>query len=373
MKDKKLNIVVFGLRNLPSTDGCGGLETFAEELYPRLAQKGHNVVVYCRRYLSENKKYTLSYKNLKLIYLPTIKKQGLDTLIHSFLCTIHIIFFNTGKIIHIQNAGNSIWVPFLRIFGKKCYVSMDGIDWHRERWPIYARLYLKITNYLALKISNKVIVDNIFVQRYYLKKIGIKIDYISYGVNIIKKISSNEILKKLNLKENKYILFVGRFIKEKGVHYLIRAFEKLDTDFNLVLVGDNLFDKNWVNRLKSTKDKRIIFTGYMYGHYVDELMQHCYLYVQPSDVEGLSPVILRVMGLGKCVLSSDIPENKFLVEKNGYLFKSGSIESLRDRLKILIRDENKVKQKGKFSQEFVKKNFSWDKIIKQYLKIFTNN
>ncbi|MHA1380851.1 MAG: glycosyltransferase family 4 protein [Candidatus Helarchaeota archaeon] len=357
---------------MPSTDGCGGAETFGEELYPRLAQRGHRVVVYCRKYIGENKRYPKSYKSLKLIHFPTIKKQGIDTLIHSFLCTFHIIIFNTGKIIHIHNGGNSIWVPFLRLFRKKCFIGIDGLDWNRKRWPIFVRLYLKITNYLAFKFSNKVIVDNIFVQRYYLEKHGVELDYIPYGVNI-RKIKTKNILDKLKIKKDKYILFVGRFIKEKGVHYLIRAFEKVETDFNLVLVGDNLFDKKWVNKLKSTEDKRIIFTGYMYGHYVDELIQNCYLYVQPSDVEGLSPVILRVMGFGKCVLSSDIPENKFLVENNGYLFKNGNIESLRDRLQILIKNEKDVKQRGRYSQKFVKKNFSWDEITKHYLKIFSTS
>lgn len=371
MKNKKLRMVAFGIRSLPPSDGAGGAETFAEEFYPRLQQRGHEMVVYCRKYPGKQKKYPRNYRDLKLYYLPTTKKVGFDTLFHSFLCTLHIIFFNTGKIIHIHNAGNSIWVPLLRLFGKKCFISMDGIDWNRKRWPIYARIYLKITNYLALWFCNRVIVDNIFVQRYYLKKFGVKLDYIPYGTNI-KKISTHEILDKLNLKKHKYILFVGRFSKEKGVHYLIKAFEKIDADFNLVLVGDDLFDKDWVNKLKSTRNSRIIFTGFMYGQYVDELMQNCYLYVQPSNVEGLSPVILRVMGFGKCVLSSDIPENKFLVENRGYLFKQGNIESLTSQLKMLLTDEKKVKQAGMYSQEFVKNNFSWDKVTEEHIKLFIN-
>lgn len=372
MKDKELRIAVFGMIGLPPSDGSGGAETVAEEIYTRFEKQGHKIVIYCRKYIGECKRYPKSYRNLKLYYLPTIRKRGFDTLFHSFLCTLHIILFNTGKIIHICNPGNSIWVPFLRLFGKKCYIGMDGIDWKRERWPVYAKIYLKITNYLALLVSNRVTVDNIFVQRYYLKKFGVKLDYIPYGANI-KKIITYEILKKLNLKKDKYILFVGRFIKEKGVHYLIKAFERQDTDFNLVLVGDDLFDKNWVNKLKSTKDSRIIFTGFLYGHYVDELMQNCYLYVQPSDVEGLAPVILRAMSFGKCVLSSDIPENRFLVENNGHLFKRGNIESLVSELKMLLDDEKKVKQKGKASQEFVKNNFSWDKVAEQHLEVLLNH
>lgn len=372
MKEQKLRIAVFGIRSLPPSDGCGGSDTATEGLYSCLAKRGYEVVVYCRKYRGINRKYPKSYRNLKLIHIPTIRKQGFDTLIHSFLCTLHIILFNSAKIIHIHNPGNIIWVPLLRLFRKKCFVSVDGLDWRRTRWPVYVRIYLRISFYLVLRLSNRIIVDNVFIQRHYLKGFGAKVDYIPYGVET-KEITSCEILEKLNLRKGKYILFVGRFIKEKGVHYLIEAFEKLETDFNLVLVGDNLFDKNWVNKLKSTEDKRIVFTGYMYGQHVDELMQHCYLYVQPSDVEGLSPVILTAMSFGKCVLAGDIPENSFLVKDHGYLFKRGNITSLVSALKMLLNSEEKVKQKGESAQEFVARNFSWDKVADQCIEIFSKS
>ena len=134
--------------------------------------------------------------------------------------------------------------------------------------------------------------------------------------------------------------------------------------------GDDLFDTNWVKKLKSTTDKRVLFTGFLYGKDVDELIQHCYLYVQPSDVEGFSPVILRAMGHGKCVLSSDIPENKFIVENNGFLFKHSDVNSLKEKLEFLISNNNVVKGAGKKSQEFVVENYSWDYITKKYEQVF---
>ena len=114
---------------------------------------------------------------------------------------------------------------------------MDGIDWNRTRWSYFARIYLKLTNIFAIFISNKVIVDNLIVKKYYTKKFNANLFYIPYGSNIL-KITSDNIIKKRQLKKNSYILFVGRFSKEKGVHYVIDAFEKINTKFKLVLVGD---------------------------------------------------------------------------------------------------------------------------------------
>jgi glycosyltransferase involved in cell wall biosynthesis len=366
----KPKFAAFGIRTLPHSAGCGGAETFAEELYTRLEQSGYDVTVYAKERFGDKKKNVL-YKNLKIIYLPTFGKVGIDTFFHSFLCTLHIIFFNTGKIIHIHNAGNSFFIPMLRIFGKKCFISMDGIDWNRTRWNKFARIYLRITNFMAFYVANKVIVDNKYVQEYYSKKYMNRTEYVPYGSNI-NKIETDNALNKTGVEKNKYLLFVGRFSIEKGIQYLIKAFEQVKTDFKLVLIGDDLYNKVWVDELRSTKDKRIIFTGFLYGLDVDELMQHCYFYVQPSDVEGLSPVILRVMGLGRCVLSSDIPENTFLVKDHGYLFKHGDIDSLKTEIETLIKNSDLVNSAGTKSRKFVEENYSWEEVTRQHINIFNN-
>jgi glycosyltransferase involved in cell wall biosynthesis len=366
---EKIKFAAFGIRSLPPGEGCGGAETFAEELYTRLQQKGYEVTVYSRVKFGQ-KKPSIIYKALKVIYLPTFKKVGLDTFFHSFLCALHIIFFNTGKIVHIHNAGNSAVVPLLRLFGKKCYISMDGIDWNRTRWSAFAKFYLKITNRLAFFVCNRVIVDNKLVQEYYSKKYLGKIVYIPYGSNI-RKISTDKILKELGLEKGKYLLFVGRFSIEKGVHYLIKAFEKVQTDLKLVLVGDDIYNKEWVEKLRSTKDPRIIFTGFLYDEGVDELMQNSYFYIQPSDVEGLSPVILRVMGLGKCVLSSDIPENRFLVEGHGHIFHKGDVDSLKEKIDYLINNDAIVKAAEADCLKFVQDNFSWESVTQQHIDVFS--
>jgi glycosyltransferase involved in cell wall biosynthesis len=369
MAEDKLRIVVFGIRTLPPSNGAAGSETVAEELYPRFVQMGHQVVVYCRKYPGVKTERRQSYRGLKLIHLPTVRWQGFDTLFHSLLCALHIVWHNTGDVVHIHNAGNCIWLPLLRLFRKRCFVGVDGFDWKRERWPLYAKLYLRASTGLAKRYPESLIVDNIFVQQHYRERFGVSPAYIPYGVQV-NHVTGTGALKRLGLEKERYILFVGRFIPEKGVHYLIEAFEKLDTDMKLVLVGGNLFGEEWVNKLKSTKDPRILFPGYLYGKPVEELLHHCYLYVQPSDVEGLSPVILRAMGAGRCVISSDIPENRFLVEGRGHLFEKGRSDSLRAVIEKLLQDPEEVARKGKEAQEFVVAQFSWERVAEQHLELF---
>ena len=82
------------------------------------------------------------------------------------------------------------------------------------------------------------------------------------------------------------------------MHLLVEAFEKLKTDKKLVLIGGSPNPDEYETKIKSTTDKRIIFPGYVYGDDTNILIQNAFSYIQPSLIEGLSPVILTVMGLG---------------------------------------------------------------------------
>jgi glycosyltransferase involved in cell wall biosynthesis len=128
---------------------------------------------------------------------------------------------------------------------------------------------------------------------------------------------------------------VGRFIPDKGIHYLVKAFESIPTSKKLVLVGGSPNPSQYEKNIHHTTDGRIVFPGYVYGNDAILLMKNAYAYIQPSDVEGLSPVILTVMELETPLICSDIPENLFIVGNNGILFRKGDIEDLKIKMKCV--------------------------------------
>ena len=212
---KKIRIAAFGFRSIPPTNGSAGADKFAVELYPRLVKLGCEVTVYNRIYKNGKSKQKF-FKGIKLINLKTVEKSGFDSLFHSLKSTLHIIFFNTAKIVHIHNGGNSIFALVLRSFGKKVFVSQDGVDWKREKWKWYAKFYLYISSFITAYIPNGVIFDNIFSKELFEKKFKKKFDFISYGSEIKITKKDESILKTLNLKKNEYFLFVGRLFLTKG-------------------------------------------------------------------------------------------------------------------------------------------------------------
>ena len=365
----KLRIAAFGFRSIPLREGCAGADKFAIELLPRLAKAGHTVTGYNRLYPGQLPLLN-EYHGVRLINLTTVSRKGFDTLLHSFKCTFHIIFHNTADIVHIQNGGNSIWAFFLRLARKKVFISQDGIDWNREKWPWYGKLYLKFSSFLTSFLPNQVIFDNVFARDLFEKKFRKKFCFIPFGSDVQEFSDDDGIFNRFNLDPNGYFLFIGRFIPDKGLHYLIPAFEKTDTGKKLVLVGGSPNPSDYEKHLMATTDRRIIFAGYVYGDDSLRLMKNAYCYIQPSDVEGLSPVILNVMGLGTPIICSDIPENVFAVSDHAILFRHGNTESLAEAISRSLSSTDMIRENAAEAQKRALSLFSWDSVTREHEQLF---
>ncbi|HQG76869.1 MAG TPA: glycosyltransferase family 4 protein [Bacteroidales bacterium] len=372
---EKLRIAAFGgFRTIPPKEGGAGSDKFAFELYPRITARGHDLTAYCRIYPGEKGiPRKNEYDNIKLIYFRTVSRAGFDTLVHSFKATVDVIFRNRAKIVHLHSGANSIWALFLRLAGKKVYVSQFAMDWKRDKWPWYGKLFYQLSNYLTAYIPHKVIFDNIFTKEYFEKKFRRKYDFIPYGSEVKEPPENLDILHKLGISPRQYLLFVGRFIPDKGVHILIEAFRKVDTRMKLVLIGGSPNPGEYEKKIKNTVDERIIFPGYIYGDDTNILMKNAYVYIQPSLIEGLSPVILTVMGLGTPLVCSDIVENTYITGENATHFISGDSDSLAEKINFAIENPAEIRLMSERGRKDILSRFNWEKITDQYINLFKNN
>lgn len=365
----KKKIAAFGFRSIPPQAGCAGADKFAEELFTRLVARGFEVTAYNRVY-EDTSRQPSSYKGIKLINLKTVRSKGFDTLLHSFKATWHIITRNTGDVVHIQNGGNSLWAIPLRLFGKKVFISQDGVDWKRDKWPWYGKVYLYLSAFLTARAPNAVIFDNIFAKEMFEKRFNKSYDFIPFGSEVSDENLDAAILDKLGLTPGEYFLFVGRFIPDKGLQYLVPAFEKTSTDKKLVLVGGSPNPSDFETRIKATTDKRIVFPGFVYGCDVHALMKNAYAYIQPSDIEGLSPVILENMGLQTPVICSDIKENIYVVGDTALKFKQANIDDLARILRQALDDPDALKNNAARAKQRAQAQFSWEVVTDQHITLF---
>lgn len=362
-------IAAFGFRSIPPQAGCAGADKFAEELFTRLVKKGFEVTAYNRVYEKDASLLT-NYKGISLVNLTTIKPKGFDTLLHSLKATYHIIKNNTGDIVHIQNGGNSIWAIFLRLFGKKVFISQDGVDWKRDKWPWYGKVFLYLSAFITARAPNAVIFDNIFAKELFEKKFHRKFDFIPFGSEVSDADLNSDILKKLNLTPGEYFLFVGRFIPDKGLQYLVPAFERVQSDKKLVLVGGSPNPSDFEKQIKATANKRIVFPGFVYGRDVHVLMKNAYTYIQPSDIEGLSPVILENMSLQTPVICSDIKENIYVVDDTAVTFKQSNVDDLHRALRFALDNPPVLKDNAIRAKQRADKKFSWESVTDQHISLF---
>lgn len=367
--ESKGRLAAFGFRSMPQQPGCAGADKFAEELYVRLARRGYQVTGYNRVYEPPEKVH-FEYKGVRLVNLLTTRKKGAEALLHSFKATLHILRYNTGDVVHIQNGGNSPWALVLRLFGKRVFIGEDGAEWNRSKWPWYGRLYLGLMKYLTAYAPNGVIFDNQFVRDWFEQRFRRQYYFIPFGSEPPTDEPPSNILERLGLEAKEYFLFVGRFIPDKGLQYLIPAFEQLATDKKLILVGGTTDSSEFVKSLRSTSDPRILFPGYVYGEDVHALMRGAYAYVQPSDIEGLSPVILENMGLETAVICSDIRENIYVVGDTALTFGKSDTVDLARILRYALDNPDALIQNAERARKRAMDMFSWESVTAQHEELF---
>lgn len=367
-----MRIAAFGFRSIPPAKGAAGADKFALELFPRLVKRGHTVTAYNRRYpdvfVDANE-----YQGVQIKTIKTVQKKGFDTLWHSFRCTLHIIWYNTADVVHIQNGGNSIWAIPLRLFGKKVFISQDGVDWKRDKWPWYGKLFLRFSAFLTAHLPNEVIFDNVIAKRLFEERFKKKFEFIPFGSEVDISKANTDILQKLNLQKGEYYLFVGRFIPDKGLHYLIPAFKNSNSTKKLVLIGGSPNPSPYENEIHQMANEQVIFPGYVYGDDTNTLMANAFCYIQPSDVEGLSPVVLTVMGLNVPLIVSDIEENEYAVQDTARKFKKGNIESLTNEINYCESHYSEMLKLAQKAQQRALSIFNWEKVADQHVQVFQNS
>jgi glycosyltransferase involved in cell wall biosynthesis len=354
-----MKISYIGVKSLTS----GGIEKYTIEIGSRLVQKGHNITVYIIK--NDDYKPTF-YKGMKIVPVPAFKTKSLEKISSSLIASLKCCLMDSPDIVHIHAFGPGMLSIIPRAMNKRVVVQGHGIEWKRSRWNNVGKWVLKVTEFPSVKFPNKVTVVSQVQQKYLKKKYNIDSTYIPGGVNP-PHIKKPDLIKQYGLNGNDYILFSARLVKEKGAHYLINAYNNIKTKMKLVIAGDAPYEDEYKAELKSlSKDnKNIIFTGFARGRLLAELLSNCYIYVLPSEIEGLSISLLEAMSYGNCCLVSDIQENLEALNGYGYSFKRSNVDDLTNKLETLIGNGSYVNKVKDMARDHVLRNYSWDMIASQ--------
>jgi glycosyltransferase involved in cell wall biosynthesis len=353
-----MRIALLGTRGIPAN--YGGFETFAEELSVRLAERGHDVTVYCRTAHSQD-----AYRGVKLVYLPTIRHKYFDTVAHTCLSTFSVLRRRFDVLLYC-NAANAIftWVP--RLMGTPTALNVDGLERHRKKWNQLAKTWYLLSEWLSTWCCSEVITDAARIQEYYFERFGKSSTFIPYGAEVGKTQAVDEIVN-LGLEPGRFLLYVSRMEPENNALLVREAFEKVKTDMKLALVGGAPYAADYIRKVKQTDDPRIVMPGAIYGEGYRQLQSHCFAYIHATEVGGTHPALIEAMGRSAMVLYLNNPENEEAAGSAGIAFER---ETLVDQLQWAVNVSGEERRRwGCLARRRVEERYSWDSVTDVYERL----
>ena len=373
-----MKIAMFGHKRVPSREG--GIEIVVEELTERMVAQGHQVTCYNRRghHVSGTEfdtKRQSDFHGVKLKSVWTLDKKGLAAMTAS-ISAAFLSAFSKADVVHIHAEGPAFmcWLP--RLLGKRVVVTVHGLDWQREKWKNgFGSKYIHAGEKMAVKLAHEIIVLSKNTQDYFMETYGRETVFIPIGVNKPEICPAEKITETYGLHKDDYFLFLGRLVPEKGVHYLVEAFLNTKTDKKLVIAGGASGTDGYIKGLKelAKDDDRIIFTGFVQGQMLEELYSNAYVYVLPSDVEGMPLSLLEAMSYGNCCLTSTIPECTEVVGDKAVSFRKSDVAALTETLQKLADEPALVASYKATARDFICEKYDWNTVTNKTMELYHEN
>ena len=353
-----MRIAILGIRGVPAN--YGGFETFAEQLGSRLAARGHDITVYGRdRYVARD---LSSYRGMRLLRLPAPRSKYLETVVHSLFSAVHALR-GGYDVVYVCNSANVPAVALLRLFGRRVVLNVDGLEWRRAKWNRVGKAYYRACAWVAARLPIDLVTDARVIQDYYASAYGRRTEYFPYGTDL-EPVADDGTLERLGLEPGWYVLYVSRLEPENNAHVVIDAYERLETELPLAVVGDAPYASDYITRLRKTRDPRVRFVGAIYGNGYKVLRSHAAAYVQATEVGGTHPALVEAMGFGNAIVANDVPEHRETLADAG-LYYRGSDE-LAARLQELLDQPETARELRRRAHARAAAIYGWDAIADAY-------
>lgn len=359
-----MRIALLGTRGIPAN--YGGFETFAEELSVRLAQRGHVVVVYCRTNNVETRESP--YRGVALRFLPTIGHKYLDTMAHTALSTLDLLFRRFDVVLYC-NSANAIFTLAPRLLGMPTALNVDGLERNRQKWNWLGQAWYSLSERLSCWMPTETITDARVIRDYYAQQYKKTSHLIAYGADFEKE-STTDSLERLGLEPGRYFLYVSRMEPENNALLVAQAFARTSVPQKLVLVGDAPYAAEYIESVKGVNDPRIVMPGGVYGQGYRELQSHCLAYIHATEVGGTHPALIEAMGRGAPTLYLATPENSEVAGKAALPF-SRDTTSLAEQIEhIAAMPATELEDWGARAESHVRDRYDWERVTDQYEALF---
>jgi glycosyltransferase involved in cell wall biosynthesis len=346
-----------------------GFETGFGEIAPRLAQAEYEIVIYCRRGSYPAAMRVPSYRGVELVYVPSPGGKNFSGLIATFFAVLHALVAGRYDVIFFVNVGMGHHAALCRLFGHKVVMNVDGLDWTRAKWGPVAKWYFLSAARSAVRFCTELVTDAEAMRLFYLERFRKETTMIAYGA-YIERSEKPELISQFGVDPQQYYLIASRLIPENHADLIARAFLRTDSSKKLLIAGGANYDSPFHRELRALAGDRIILAGHIDDQEViKELHCNCFVYVHGHSVGGTNPSLLKAMGYGNCILALDTVFNREVLEDGGVFFPRDEAV-LAQEMRALEADPHRIAELRLMGPERIRKNYTWEKIARQYDDLF---
>lgn len=358
-----MRIAMLGVKSVPA---IGGIARYVEEVGSRLVRRGHEVTVYCRPHYLEGEG---DYRGMRRIVTRGLHGKHLDAFTHTLSATAHALT-QGYDLVHIHGSAPGFMAPLARLRARQGVVlTIHGLDWQAAKWGRAASALMRFAGHLAADSADVRTAVSRSLRDAYCETFPGRVAVVPTGVDVLEP-EPPEQIRSLGLLPGEYVFCASRLMPEKGVHYLVEAFESIPTDKKLVIAGNAPYDDDFTRSLLARASERVLFPGFVTGRLLAELFSNAWVYVQPSDLEGLSMAVLEALSYGRCVLASDIAPNLEALDGCGYTFRKADVEDLRAKLEWLLSEPDAVAAQFDRARRYIREKRSWDRTVDEYEELY---
>ena len=354
-----MKVAFIGTRGVPAS--YSGFETCVENVGRRMAQRRHEVTVFCRGSHYEERR--AEYLGMRLKYLPAVRQKHLETLTHTAFSASRL---PRGTAIVCMGVGNAPVVRSLELSGRLTVFNVDGADWRRDKWGRFARWYLRTTEKLAAAGKSIVVADAEAVRTYYRETYGRETELVRYGADPPAD-RGIETLQRWGLEAGCYLLFVGRLVPENGAHDYLEGAKRAGLAIPAVVVGDATYAEDYKASLRAIAAKGSVLTGYQFGAAYQQLSSHAAIFVLAATVGGTHPVLVEQMAAGNAILARETDSNREVLGDAGLYWNTP--EDLAGLLTKTWADREARRRLGEAARARAAERYDWEQVTSRYLEL----
>ena len=362
-------VAILGIKRLPASAGA---DRVVEHLLERLSPENHYTVYLLR---DESPKLQCT-ADRHYVYVPTLKGKHLGAASYFLLCCVHYVVMGRYDVAHVHNSDFGIFCPLLKLRrGVRIIGTFHGDPAQRDKWGRLAKFALTVSEAMFVRFCD--VLTSVSIDKQVSRR---TVRYIPNGVEApspqaLEENESNRFpLNELGLAEHDFIMFAcGRLDRTKGLHHLLTAYRDIGHEEKLLVVGDFSHDAKYAKSIvaaAATDDRVVLYKRLLDKPTLMWVVRRCKVFVFPSEVEGMSMMLLEAISSGALVVSSDIPANLAVVGKDySYTFRSGEPLSLRAALENALEHTNGAPEL-QLLRERVATTFRWEKIAPEYEELY---